>query len=310
MTIKRIHSPLFVSAAAVLLMACAGGPSEPDGLRAAPEAGGPVEASEPGPADEATVPAGESATAVAGLTPPAPAVKEWRPWMEAEVERLRSERPDHFDAVMGLAARPTRAGFPRITGPLVRDPDSAPILLYRLLSKNEPAEVRAAIVEALPRTTGDFSSALADLMALETEPRVRELIVASLSRAQAPYALDGLAMGLSDGNARVRAEAARSVGRRKDGAQLAAEVTAALTDTDEQVVIEAARALGNLEVDSAKDALVGALSSDSAVVRRHSLRALSRIDADFARNLPQLQGLRSDPDPKVARVAETIAAGT
>lgn len=302
MTIKPIRTSLTVSLVALALTACAGGASEPDGLRSAAEAVTPSEAAEPESAPSAT------AEASAVRSQAAPAVQQWRPWMESEVDRLREARPDHFNAVMDLPVRTTRAGFPRLSGPLIRDPESTPILLYRLLSKNESTEVRAAIVDALPRTTGDYSAALAELIAVETEPRVRELIAAALSRAQAPYALDGLAMGLADANPRVKAEALRSLGRRADSQPLADQITAALTDPDQSVAQEAARTLGNLKIESAKDALVAQLSSSSAPVRRHSLRALSRIDASYTRALPQVQSLRSDPDPKVARVAETIAS--
>ncbi len=294
----RIHTPALSFLLILGLGACADGGSDPEGLRSTPAAVTPDEASEPKAGPSSVARGGEAARAVA----------QWRPWMESEVERLQHERPEHFDAVMGLEARATRAGFPRLTGPLVRDPDTAPILLHRLLSSDESVEVRAAIVEALPHTTGDYSAALADLMALETEPRVRELIATSLYRAQPPYALDGLSQGLDDADVRVRAEALRSLGRRADGDQLATEIAAALTDPDETVVKEAARALGNLQVASAKEALAAQLSHDSAAVRLHSLRALSRIDTAYARALPQLQSLRSDPDPKVARVAETIAS--
>jgi HEAT repeat protein len=209
---------------------------------------------------------------------------------------------------MGLPVRSTRAGFPRLTGPLVRDPDAAPILLHRLSSKGEGVDTRAAIIEALPRTTGDFSAAAAELLALETDPRVRELLCSALARAQPPYALEGLARGLEDSAARVRAEALRSLGQRTaDGRELSPQIIAALSDSDEVVQQEAARALGTLQVAAATDALVERLSSSSADVRRHSLRALSRIDAPLARALPQLQALRSDPDPKVARLAEQLA---
>ncbi|MCH9687469.1 MAG: HEAT repeat domain-containing protein [Deltaproteobacteria bacterium] len=299
---KRIQTPIIVSVLALGLVGCAGGSTEPDGLRSAQ---GLTPSEVVAPSDVS--PAEASADAVA--VTPAVAVEKWRPWMDAEVERLRNEQPEYFDTMMSLEARTTRAGFPRISGPLVRNPDAAPILLYRLLSKSEPVAVRAAIVDALPRTMGDYSAALAELMTLETEPRVRELIAASLYRAAAPYALDGLALGLADVDAKVRAEALRSVGRRKDGDVLASAVVAALSDADEAVQIEAARAAGNLQVEAAKAGLVGKLTSDSGAVRRHSLRALSLIDAEYTRSLAQLTTLQADADPKVARVAATIAAG-
>jgi hypothetical protein len=303
MTHSTISKLLLVACLGVAA-GCAGGVDDADGLRTAPEGAALAPAAADADDDrEPTTPA----TNVAA-TAPAPAVHDWRPWVESEVARLRSERPEYFDQLMGLPVRSTRAGFPRLTGPLVRDPDAAPILLHRLSSKGEGVDTRAAIIEALPRTTGDFSAAAAELLALETDPRVRELLCSALARAQPPYALEGLARGLEDSAARVRAEALRSLGQRTaDGRELSPQIIAALSDTDEVVQQEAARALGTLQVAAATDALVERLSSSSADVRRHSLRALSRIDAPLARALPQLQALRSDPDPKVARLAEQLA---
>jgi hypothetical protein len=300
MTTKSSHTLLLVAALAVL-PACAGDVDDFDGLRSAPEGAVAPAAAEPQAHDRSAASA-VAATAV-------PVVAEWRPWVAAEVERLRSDRPDYFDQLMALPVRPTRAGFPRLTGPLVRDPDAAPILLHRLLSKGEPVDTRAAIVEALPRTTGDYSAAAAELMELETDPRVRELLCAALARAQAPYAIEGLERGLADSAARVRAEALRSLGHRTDAGELEPQMIAALSDPDLVVQQEAARTLGTLEVVAAKEALVARLDSPSADVRRHSLRALSRIDPEHTRTLAQLQALRSDPDPKVARLAEQLATG-
>ncbi len=238
-----------------------------------------------------------------------PAIRDWRPWVDAELVRLRGLRGPWVDEVMTLPARSTRAGFARMTGPLVRDPDAAPVLLHRLISAGEPVEVRAAIVDALPRTGGDFSAALAELIAIEPDPRVREMICGALQRAQAPFANAGLAIGLRDPSPAVRAEALRSLGARTgDGTELASEILAALGDTETTVQIAAARALGNLQVAAAADALVARLSSPDAEVRRHSLRALARVDPPRLRGLPQLETLRDDPDPKVARLANELAA--
>lgn len=298
MTKKSIPSLLLASC--LVASACAGGVDDGDGLRRAPQ-GSVAPATPPAAEPDAAAPAAVAAA-------PAPAIRDWRPWVEAEVDRLRAERPEYFDQVMALPVRSTRAGFPRMTGPLVREPDAAPILLHRLLTKAEPSDVRAAIVDALPRTTGDFSAAAAELITLETDPRVRELLCATLQRAEPPYAIEGLARGLQDSSPAVRAEALRSLGARPDdGAQLSSELIAALSDPDVVVQQEAARALGNLQVEAAADALIGRLSSSDPEVRRHSLRALSRVAPERIRGLPQLETLRSDPDPKVARLANQLA---
>ncbi len=285
---KASTSILFLVAGLIAVPGCAGGVDDGEAPRSA-----------------AIVGAGADDDPAAAAAPAA--VRDWRPWVAAELDRLRVERAAYVDEVMNLPVRATRAGFPRITGPIVRDRDAAPILIHRLLTAGESAEVRAAIVDALPRTEGDFSAAVAELITTETDERVRELLSSALARAQAPFALEGLAVGLTDASPRVRAEAVRSLGRRTDGASLATGLVTALGDGDVVVQQEAARALGNLEVRSAADALVGALASPDADLRRHSLRALSRVDPERARTLPQLQTLRSDPDPKIARLADELA---
>lgn len=282
--------------AALSLAACANAGDETQGPRTAPAA--------PFDGDEPSV-EGDGASSRAA---PTPAVKDWRPWVDAEVARLRGLRGAWVDQVMTLQTRSTRAGFARMTGPLLRDPDAAPVLLHRLLTAGEPAEVRAAIVDALPRTGGDFSAAMAELIAIEPDARVRELMCGALQRAQAPFATAGLAIALRDASPAVRAEALRSLGARADdGADLADDLIAALADSDTAVQIEAARALGNLEIAAGADALVARLASPDAEVRRHSLRALSRVSPTRLRGLAQLEALRSDPDPKVARLAEQLA---
>lgn len=308
---KSICLSLIISLVPLALGAC-DSPSDPDFDRSEQVEAPTPAAAEVDPAAELA--AAEAARANDAQTPAVAGytgtpVADWRPWVDAEVQRLRAQRPDYVDAVMAMEPRTTRAGSLRLTGPLLRQPDAAPLLLARLTSGDESTEVRAAIVEALPRTTGDYSAALAELITVETDARVRELIAGAMWRAQAPYALEGLAVAAADADAAVRTEAVRSLGRRTDGAERSAVVIAALSDQDESVQTEAARALGNLQVDEAKAALTDRVAHGSTVVQRHALRALSRIDADYARGLPQVTALRSSDDPKLAAVADKIATG-
>ena len=63
------------------------------------------------------------------------------------------------------------------------------------------------------------------------------------------------------------------------------------------------RSLGWLQVDTARDSLASLLNDAAASVRLEAVRALGRIDADYARNLPAMRALVNDADPKVARAA-------
>jgi HEAT repeat protein len=234
---------------------------------------------------------------------------DWEAWVESEVTRIQKDGPETYNAMRSLQPRATRAGFPRFTGPLVRDPNAAPILLDRYLNGNEPIEVRAALIEALSRTTGEYGAALVDLYGREQDARVREAMMSALRTAKdADSALALLGLGLSDRDPVVRAEAARMVARRKDGGRLSSELIAAAGDGDATVQVEAMRALGAHKIAAAKEALTGELESTSADVRLNALRALGRIDEAYAAALPEVETLAKDSDARVAKVAAKLSA--
>jgi hypothetical protein len=216
------------------------------------------------------------------------------------------------DDVRKLQPRTTRAGTLRLTGPLVRRADAAPILIDRLRSGGESAEVRAAIVEALPRTGGEFAAVLVELLPDENDVAVREAIAAALGRSDARIAIDGLRVVLVDADARVRAEAARALGQHPLGASALAELRAALVDADEATQLAAIRSIGALRrADSDVDAALAALLADERTeIRLNALRTLGRIDPTYARALPQLAQLRKDPDQRIAAVATELASDT
>lgn len=223
-------------------------------------------------------------------------------------ESVQDARPEFYDQVLRLEPQVTRNGFLRLTDPVINDPDAAPILLLRIESTAQDTMLRAALVEALPRTGGDYASQLVALIPTEKDDVVRSVMVRSLRTADAEAAIVGLKLGLEDSATDVRAEAARTLARRQDGAALSAELIAALGDDDLAVRVEASRALGALSVTEAIPALSGALEHDEADVRLNALRAISRIDAQAARTLPGLDRLTGDPDPRIVRVASEIAA--
>ena len=233
---------------------------------------------------------------------------DWEGFVAAEVERVRQASPERYDAIRQLEPRSTRADLLRFTGDAVRHPDAAPLLLARYLEGNESPQVRAALVEALPRTGGVFGPAVADLLARERDPGVRSVMVHALRRADAPSALAGFELGLADSDAGVRAEAARSIAYHAEGAALAQGLISATNDPSSQVAVAAARSLGVLKVEAAKEPLVGLLGSDDAEVRLHALRALSRIDEDHAASLEQTQALIQDSDPRVAKLAAGLSS--
>ncbi|PRQ05587.1 HEAT repeat domain-containing protein [Enhygromyxa salina] len=211
------------------------------------------------------------------------------------------------DQIMALQPQKTRAGWLRITDPVINTPEAAPILIERLRSGDDAPEVRAALAEAIGRTRGQYAAPVSELLTTESDARVREMLVGTLGR-QAPSADAhlGLEAALHDAEPAVRAAAARTLADRKDGAQLADSLVALLQDRDTKVCADTARTLGVLRVDAAKHELVDLLANANPEVRLQALRAIDRIDPGFAGSLAPLATLAEDSDQRVKRLATTI----
>jgi HEAT repeat protein len=211
------------------------------------------------------------------------------------------------DQLTVMQPQKTRAGWLRFTDPVINNPDAAAILLERLIGGADAPEVRAALAEAIGRTRGDYAVEVSELLASEADPRVREMLVGTLGRqAPTPAALVGLATGLQDSAAQVRAAAARTAAYRSDGAQLGDALIGLLADAESSVRSDAAQTLGVLQVAAAKQSLVALLADGDAEVRLNALRAVHRIDPEFALALPVLAQLEQDDDARVQRLAAKI----
>lgn len=292
MTRHLLHSLVLAS----LVTACQGGPSpEPADGPSADEAATPRTAE----------PAADAPSDVAGPATTVP--EDWRGWVATEVDAIRDAQPERFNDLMDLEPLPTRAGTLRLRGDLIRSADAAAVLLHRLTTKSESTQVRAAIVEALPRTGADVGAVVADLMTTETDIAVREMMADTLWRAPSEASVAALRRALADAAPSVRAAAARSAARHEKGDALASELVAALADADETTRIEAIRAVGALKLDTAKEPLAAMLGDEAADVRLASLRALGRVDAQYAASRPELTALQADDDARVVTAANAIA---
>ncbi len=228
---------------------------------------------------------------------------DWRASVDDAVAQLRVRDPELAEALYAMEPRSTRAGTARFTGPLVRNPIAAAVFLDRLTAADgTSSEARAALVEALPRTTGPFGPAVTALLAVESDATVRVAMVASLRTAEASSALAGLELGLSDPDATVRAAAARTTARRTDGVELREELLAAAADSDVRVKTEAVRTLGVLQLEGATELITAELGAADADLRLSAVRALTRIDPELASQ--RLRSLLGDDDPRVARAAK------
>lgn len=186
------------------------------------------------------------------------------------------------------------------------EPAAAPAVVERVLHGGDTPLARAGLVMSLFRVGDDWDDHLLGLMGEVQEPSVRAMVVWGFRQADPSPAHAGLRLALLDASPEVRAEAARSVGWRADGAQLVPELLLTLSDSDAVTRGQAARALGWLGASEAGAELARLTADADAEVRLHALRALDRVDPAAARALPGLDRLASDVSPKVSRVATRI----
>lgn len=236
---------------------------------------------------------------------PAAFAGDWQAQLGAEVSRIQGEAPDWFDALMSAEAKPSRAGMLRFVAPEFQDPNAAVVLLHRYVNGDDAAPVKAALVDALQRTKGDYALPVSELFA-DAEPVVRVAMVNSMRRAEGEHAFATLAQGLADADVGVRIAAADTLAMHKSGATLGDELIAALGDSELRVQAAAAKAIGYLEVGSASD-LAPLLGSEDADVRLRALQAMERVEPGAAVGMTQFATLLEDADPTVARAAKRIA---
>lgn len=110
----------------------------------------------------------------------------------------------------------------------------------------------------------------------EPDPLVRDAIMRSVARFQIPLAGQVLTAGLQDTDPLVRRRCCQLLGERGDAAGASALAQALRADTDQDVRIEAARALGGIRSPETNAALVAALESDDPAMQYAGVQALSR----------------------------------
>ena len=237
---------------------------------------------------------------------PTPVAGDWRTRIRAHVAELRTTNPTLHAELAQLAPAQTRAGFLRFTASAIRDPHAAAVFLDRLVNGGEREEVRAALVEALPRTGGLYADAVGELIATEPAASVRAAYVHSVKRAPAAEALPVLERGLADADPRVSTEAAHAVASHPDGIKLAAALRAALANPEVSTRTAAARALGVLRVTAAQPELLRLLTDPAADLRLESLRALERIAPGSMKGHATVAAMTVDPDPRIAQLVARI----
>lgn len=241
----------------------------------------------------------------ASPAPPVASPSQWRDRVKTDVATLAASSPERLAELTRLAPTKTRAGYVRFTSDAIHDPRAASVFLQRLSRGGEPEGVRAALVEALPRTGGVYADAAVELFAAEASASVRAAYVHVARRAPETHAIALMSRGLADRDAEVQAEAARSAASHPAGKRLAPELRAALASTSPEVRAETARTLGILKIAEARGELVARLSDSAADVRLEALRAIDRIEPAYVHSLP-LATLAKDDDPRVVALVTRL----
>jgi HEAT repeat protein len=237
---------------------------------------------------------------------PAPPL-DWRSRLAVAVRELQKTDPALLARLENL--QPVRAvdGELSFAAEALHDRRAATVLLRRLLAGKDPAEVRGAIVDALPQTGGDWQEGAAALVGLDASPRVRKKLIEVMRYADPPHSIHGLRLGFKDEDPDVNVAAARAAGFHKHGAELFDELYSATFDTDWDLRAAAVQALGMLKVPRSREILIKALRDEEREVRLQALLALEQLDPDGLLELPELDRLAKDrKSHRIARKAQLL----
>lgn len=147
-------------------------------------------------------------------------------------------------------------------------------------------------------------------LAREPEGKGRQPLFRALRAGPAAQVMPALRAGFVHTDPAIRAASAMAAGRREDGARLVPDLLALATgDAEGPVRIAATRGLAMLRATEAFEPLRANLGHPVPETRLSALRALARIDARRAAELPELGRLQLDPDARISGAATKISRG-
>jgi HEAT repeat protein len=234
----------------------------------------------------------------ASEAPPAPPPRAVEtahlPWRERVAAELSAIEAKQLIEMMALPPASTTA-----------DPRLAAVILDRLARKADPEDVRVALTDALSKTGGRFADALADLFVDENSAKVRAAFVRATPNEQA---LAILRRAFVDSSTEVRIVAIKSASTHAVCEQLASELRNTLSDREAVLRVEAARSIGALKIAAARGELVRALGDADPEVRLEAMRALDSIAPGSLAGTAVVTALTSDPDTRVAELATKLSS--
>lgn len=259
------------------------------------------------PASQPARPPTPTAAAAPAKPKSDPVTLDWRSRLAVAVRALQTSDPALLDRLSAL--QPTRGVDGELTFATanLQDRRAATVLLRRLLQGQDPAQVRRALVDALPLTGGDWQEGAAALVGLDASPQVRKQLIEVMRHVPAPHGIHGLRLGFKDEDPDVNVAAARAAGFHKQGAELFPELYSATFDSDWDLRAAAVQALGMLKVPRSREILIKSLGDEEREVRLQALLALEQLDPDGLLELPELEKLAKDrKSHRIARKAQLL----
>ena len=255
--------------------------------------------------------AGLSLAMLPGLASAAPLDSvdtDWARTAMAAADTLAQSQPKLARAIATGAPELSRTGQPLFVDASWRVPEATGALLVRIANGDDTASERVGLLAALSRTQGDWSAAVVGLLATESSPEVRRMMVEILREAPVDDARAGVQMGLADAEAEVRAAAMRVVGNHEDGSAMGDLAVSALSDSAVVVRTEAARSIGYAGYTAGFAPMRALLTDADPDVRFRALRGLEKLDLAKAASLPEVSAMVNDTDPRIAREAGKLIA--
>jgi hypothetical protein len=151
---------------------------------------------------------------------------------------------------------------------------------------------------------------LARQIQIEPDPLVRQAVVQTVAEFKTPMAQQVLEAGLNDDNQAVRIACCQELGKRGDAASVEKLGTVLRSDTDMDVRLAAAKALGKFKTPESMKALVAALDDRDPALQFVGVQSMKSVTGkDYGPNVEawrQVANGGSPLPPEVPSIAQRI----